>query len=271
MKAKKRDLRGGYITIALFALAATLLLFSTVGSSRAALTYFSETYAAQVEMYEIGVSLLENGYPVSWRDYTGQNDVWTTETGYLLGSMLDQTNGKLLLDHTYNEPLSVQNSGRQSGIDEYVRVSIYRYWVDANGKKLTNLDPSLIDLHILCEQTGYSNGWVMDEKASTDERTVLYYRPVLRLGEESRQFADTLTIRQSDGMLGGMRATVTTTTTKDPVTGQTIYTTTYTYDGLKFVLRADVDAVQTHNAADAIRSAWGIDMNEFGIVPDPNG
>lgn len=38
-------------------------------------------------------------------------------------------------------------------------------------------------------------------------------------------------------------------------------TTTYEYDGAQFVLEATVDAVQTHNAKDAIKSAWGVDVN----------
>ena len=33
--------------------------------------------------------------------------------------------------------------------------------------------------------------------------------------------------------------------------------TDYEYDGLRFVIEAEVDAVQTHNGADAMRSAWG--------------
>ena len=35
-----------------------LLIGSTVGSTRAALTYYSENYSAQIEMQNIGVSLL---------------------------------------------------------------------------------------------------------------------------------------------------------------------------------------------------------------------
>ena len=35
----------------------------------------------------------------------------------------------------------------------------------------------------------------------------------------------------------------------------------YTYNGYTFTLDAEVDAVQTHNAKDAIKSAWGIDVN----------
>ena len=40
----------------------------------------------------------------------------------------------------------------------------------------------------------------------------------------------------------------------------TTITTTYEYDGAQFVLEASVDAVQTHNAQSAIKSAWGVDV-----------
>ena len=35
----------------------------------------------------------------------------------------------------------------------------------------------------------------------------------------------------------------------------------YDYSGYSFTLDAEVDAVQTHNAQDAIKSAWGVDVN----------
>ena len=46
--------------------AALLLVGSTVGSTRAALTYYSENYSAQMNMQSIGVSLLENDKVVSF-------------------------------------------------------------------------------------------------------------------------------------------------------------------------------------------------------------
>ena len=33
------------------------------------------------------------------------------------------------------------------------------------------------------------------------------------------------------------------------------------YDGYSFQVEAEVDAVQTHNAQDAIKSAWGVDVD----------
>lgn len=55
--------------------AALLLVGSTVGSTRAALTYYSENYSAQMNMQSIGVSLLENDKVVSSRDYVSNNEM----------------------------------------------------------------------------------------------------------------------------------------------------------------------------------------------------
>ena len=54
-------------TAVMFVAAMALLLFGSVEGTRAALTYYSETYASRVQMYDIGVSLLENGERVSWK------------------------------------------------------------------------------------------------------------------------------------------------------------------------------------------------------------
>ena len=78
MKAKAKKRSRGYGTILLFALAATLLIFSTAGSSRAALTYFSSTYGAQVELQDIGITLEENDAPVDTRNYLNNNK-WATD------------------------------------------------------------------------------------------------------------------------------------------------------------------------------------------------
>lgn len=248
--------RGGFVTIALFALAATLLTFSVVGSSQAALTYFSQTYGAEVSMQDIGVTLMENGADVSKRDYTGSDDVWDTDQGELVGKMLTGPNGEkeeLRLGHQYKEELAVTNSGK---IDEYVRVKIYRYWEDAQGNKRTDLDPGYIDLHLVNEDS-----WYQDQSAgsTTKERTVLYYRTILKQGDTTPLFADTLEIEDE-----GIQAEVTKSTSTD-ANGNTVITTEYDYNGLKFVLKVDVDAVQTHNAASAIKSAWGVDMSAMGM------
>jgi hypothetical protein len=234
------------MTWGLFALAVVLLLGSSVGGARAALTYYSETYSSRLQMYDIGVTLNENGNAVSWRDYDADsNGTWSQSSGVLLADMLGEDEN-VVLGKAYPEAISVTNSGT---IDEYVRVSLYAYWLDRDGNKMQELSPALIELHLLCDQTGYDNGWLLDEAATTTERTVLYYRSILSAGETSVPLSDTLTV---DGLVASK--VTQETKTED---GYTTIVTTYDYDGVQFQLEARVDAVQTHNAADAIWSAWG--------------
>lgn len=117
----RRNSRGKKTTYVLLALAMVLLLGSALGSTRAALAYYSENYSAEITVNQIGVSLLENGNVVSSRNY--ENDKWNETSGELLQNMLGE-NEKLKLGKKYDETLSVANSGT---IDQYVRVRIYKY------------------------------------------------------------------------------------------------------------------------------------------------
>ena len=66
------------LTYLMLAVSFLLLLGSAVGSTRAALTYYSENYVAEITVSQIGVSLLENGALVSSRDY--QKNEWKVST-----------------------------------------------------------------------------------------------------------------------------------------------------------------------------------------------
>ena len=138
MKKVKEFLKSPAVNITIFVLAVVLLLFSSVGGTRAALTYVSEYYSTRVQMYDIGVTLEENGKAVSKRDYNSKsNGSWDEETGELLTNMLGNDED-LKIGKTYQEELTVKNSGT---IDQYVRVSIYRYWLDKDGNKMQELSP----------------------------------------------------------------------------------------------------------------------------------
>ena len=229
-------------TMGAFALAVGLLASSSVGGARAALTYYSETYTSRVQMYDIGVTLLENDKEISWRNYDSRKDngSWLEEKGVLLENMVPEGE-KFKIGVWYPEELKVMNSGT---INQYVRVSLYKYWLDENGEKVQTLTPDLIDLELQTD-----NGWMIDEESSTDERTILYYNRVLETGETSPAFAGWLKIDQS------VTAKVTQTTEKTANGSKII--TTYDYDGVQFCIEATVDAVQEHNVEDAVWSAWG--------------
>lgn len=245
MKRRRKASHGMKSTWILLALAAVLLAASAIGSARAALTYYSENYTAEITINQIGVSLLENGEIVSSRDYDG--DEWVETSGALLQDMLGE-NEKLALGKRYEEKLSVKNSG---SIDQYVRVRIYKYWTK-NGSEVkeTSLSPDLIKLKLVNE-----GQWINpNPEAQNQECTELYYKGILPTGETTIDFADGITI---DGQLA--------TEAEIRQEGNTI-TTTYKYDGVEFHLDVEVDAVQTHNAQDAIWSAWGVDAAALGIL-----
>lgn len=139
-------------TMGAFALAVGLLASSSVGGARAALTYYSETYTSRVQMYDIGVTLLENDKEISWRNYDSRKDngSWLEEKGVLLENMVPEGE-KFKIGVWYPEELKVMNSGT---INQYVRVSLYKYWLDENGEKVQTLTPDLIDLELQTDNAG---------------------------------------------------------------------------------------------------------------------
>ena len=240
MKKKKFPFR--VTTAVLLSASAVLLIGSTVGSTRAALTYYSENYGAEVTVSNIGVSLLENGETVSRRDYDS-NGEWNETSGALLADLQEET---IVPGKAYDEALAVSNSG---SIDSYVRVILNKSWTDSEGSTDPNLSPDLIDLNLLTD-----NGWIIDEDASTAERTILYYTNILPAGETTPALSDTVRIDPA----------VADKVTEEVATDKNGYKTitfTYAYDGYTFELEAEVNAVQTHNAQDAIKSAWGVDVD----------
>ncbi|MDD3218029.1 MAG: hypothetical protein PHC41_03695 [Lachnospiraceae bacterium] len=222
----------------LLILAAILLLASTVGSTRAALTYYSESYSAQLNMSNIGVSLVENGEIVSSRNYT-EDGVWDeTGTKELLSKMVKE-NEKFQIGKKYEERISVRNTG---SIAAFVRVTLTKSWTNDEMKDIT-MSPDLILLNLLSQ-----NGWVVDTDASTKERTVLYYTNALEAGSETPPISDTFQIDPEVAKKW-----------KKAENGNTI-SYVYEYNGYVCKLEAEVDAVQTHNGGEAIKSAWGVDV-----------
>lgn len=245
---KKNIFASKAVTAGLVVAAIAAFGISGVTGARAALTYFSENYTSQAQMYDIGVSLMEKSGDakeftnVAHRDYTGEA-TWDEGSVTLLEG-LDKT---IVPGRTYNEALAVQNTG---SIDQYVRVTIRKYWIDDKGNKTQELDPSMIELHLLD-----ANGWTIDKDASTKERTVLYYNDLLEDGEMTTPLSDTIRID------GSVATKVTETTVKEG--NYTTITTTYDYDDYGFVLEAKAEAIQSHNADQAAISAWGENKGNF--------
>lgn len=233
----RKILRSPVTTVVLFVIAAGLLLTATIGGTRAALNIISKDWVAEIQLDSIAVALTEsneaegaNPKVVAWNRPLNDNE---KVTGRLLTNLIPEGE-EFKLETVYPEYLGAANIG---AIPEYIRVSVLKYWVK-DGKKAVDLDPSLIDLHYVTD-----TGWTIDEDASTDERTVLYYKvgPV-EPGQQvnTPPLTDTLKI------------------SKKAAKGD--YVGAYPY------IQAFVDGVQNHNAAKAITSAWG--HNFLGIAEE---
>ena len=218
-------------TLLMFIAAIAMMIVSTVGITRAAMTE-TETYDSQIDMKNIGVILQENGLEVE-----GDN---------LLFEFVRGDYGKFKIGVTYPEVITVQNSG---DIDEYVRVIVKKYWVDdGTGKKNNELDPKYIELVI------NDKDWIKDENASTAEREVYYYKKILKPA------TDTAEAEVSTPLITNLKINTEVKQIVDITTGEDGKPYgTYAYNGKWFGLDVEVDAVQTHHAKDAIKSAWGVD------------
>ncbi len=213
--------------IVLLAAAAVLLIISTVGTTQAAITYYSEDYVADVDVPNVGVALLENGKEV------------TT----IMGDIKDFTLGE-----TYPEILTAKNTGNSEG---YIRVIVKKHWKNAKGEKDVTLSPTYIELGLV------EGDWIIDKNATTAERTILYYKKPVAAGAETTQFTKDLRIDEA----------FETTVKKDTVKTETIDGVTYTnitythpFDGYTFNIDVEADVVQTFEGVKAIKSEWGVDV-----------
>ena len=230
--------------LALFAIVLGLLTVTTVSGARSSLIK-SKDYEYQFEMYHIGITLLENEKEVGWRNFQlnkdgTQGDWVVNEERPLLSHVEPFVVGK-----TYPEILTVKNSGK---IDEYVRVKVYKYWKSADGRKDVTKDPDNI---VLTYQT--NNGWIMDSEineSSSKERKVMYFTNILKTGEETPAFVTEFKVNNM----------IVTPVKKVDANDSKRIIYEYEYDGAICCLEVEADAVQTHNADQAIKSAWGKDV-----------
>lgn len=179
------------------------------------------------ELDGISVQLLENGDPVGGD-----------------GVLKDLKTINVKPGMTYQENISVRNNGTAP---EFVRLVVRKYWTEG-GKTVKDkeLTPALIEL-------GLSTGWTENESEGTDEMSVYYCENQLATGDTS-QAIETVRV---DGSVLTNKENITVSEKKG--TDKTVYIYTYKYDGYALNIEAEAQAVQTHNANDAIKSIWGVD------------
>ena len=128
---REREKAGKFLPARFLVPAALLLALSTLGSSRAALSYYSENYQARMELYHLGTALIENGEEVSFWTYDEETGEWEGKSpGKLLEGLEEE--GSLIPGKEYQEELRVKNTG---SVDAYVRVILYRSFRDGLGDR----------------------------------------------------------------------------------------------------------------------------------------
>ncbi len=228
----------------LIVLAAGIILVgaSSVGATRAAKVYQSNTETADFSTASLSVDLQEK-----------QGEKYVSVDGK---DTLKFTNlsSDFHIGEKYDENVRVVNNSTGE-YDEYVRVTVKKSWVDSDGKKITKLDPDLIKFSV-------ADGWFEDVSNNTSDKTkeksVFYYKRPIVYGDGNA--VDFLTNVKIDNDLLKYASTITTKEEGE----YTIIENKYKYNDYSFNVEIKVDAVQTHNAKDAILGAWGIDAEVSG-------
>lgn len=265
----KKLSRSPVVTGLMFMLAVVLLFAGTVGGTQAALQVYSSDYLSAFDLDHIGVTLLENNIPVAYRNYGTTAAAGFTDDldGDLVMNSLG-TDSELKIGKDYDFEIKARNTGT---IDQYVRVTIYKSWVippsstgpkgwfhGENSTKIRDDQYDLDNIELFYKNNGAelaynTTNWIKDpdKNSDTPERDIYYYKGTLIPEEETEALLTTLRISP--------KVAVTPVVT---TVGNTTYYT-YAYDGLAFVVKAEVDAIQTHNYEKAIRSAWGLADNSI--------
>ena len=224
-------------------IAGLILLIAGVSSfalSASGLLFESE-YKAEFYMNHLQIHLTENGKDVCGGKNTldGKSKTVGTLAGYL--------NGNIEPGKAYREEIAARN---KQDIPVYARITVRKYWLKKDGKtKATDLSPDMIKLTYEGEEYNTS-AWKENPDERTSESRTYYYLSQIPASGDSEQLFNRLSI--DSAVLDDVTEN---STEKD---GVTTYTYTYKYDGYTFMIEADVQAIQTHNANDAIKSQWGI-------------
>lgn len=235
----KTIIRSSVTTIVLFVAAAALIIAGSIGAAQGAPRIQSEYYGAEAILTHIHVQLTEryekDATPIPRE---GKDD--------LLKNLLSDGE-KFEIGKEYDYFLAARNDDLENhdGIPEYVRVTVTKYWVDENGNKDPNLNPEYIHLNFV-----ETEGWRIDTRYDSPETTVLYYDKYGKEGSIVNQNMDT-------GYFTDKLSIDSKVLTEKKI--DEFGNATYTYKDKEFVIKAVVDAVQTHNEEQAIKGVWGPD------------
>lgn len=229
------------VVIAIVALLATNMAQASLDDSSAAR---SDDYTADMSLSSLSVALKENNATVAaTKEENAKEGTVTADYTNLLAG-INGGNPINAFGKKYDYSLAAQNDGSQ---DEYVRVVVNRFWKKADDSKATTLSPEFIGLQfdeanwIVAgpEQTGVSEQYILYSKNPIEAGSSLPFLTHVSIDPAILDAGDIVPVKDVSG---------------DYVTKE------YDYADYKMAIDVEVSAVQTHNGADAIKSAWGVDV-----------
>ena len=213
---------------------AAVLLFAagTVLAATDSPDILGNDYNAEIDMADVDIKLLENG-----------GDPVMFESEPALGEVPE---GKIQPGRVYNEKLQARNTGKY---DAVVRMIVKTYWRNAGMRRDPKMDLELIELTY--GNKAYNDAvWTLNDEETTAESKTYYLKKILGAGETSEPLVDRL--RLNNKVLEEKNVKT------EQKGNKTVYTYEYKYNSYILCLEADCQALQTHNANEAIVSAWGV-------------
>ena len=213
------------ITYIALAVSFLTLLFTgmQMSASKAELNPLEESVIGEFEVAHLKVNISENG------SITNQ-------------SILTDLGESVEPGKSYREELAAVNS---TDMEEYVRVIVRKYWMNANGEKQADLDPSLIVLSY--NEAEYNqDAWIRNDKECTAEKEVYYLRRALG------GYASSASLFREFHIDSSIMQKYHTETSGNTVTQ------VYSYDNCSFIVEVEVQSVQASHAQEAITSVWGV-------------
>ena len=190
------------------------------------------TKAINVDM-SINLEIIENGENIS------EEQILTNITS------------NFKIGQKYTEEISVMNT---KGIDAYIRLVIWKSWVDENGSEDESLDPTLIEFDFVD-----TDSWIItDYVSSGEQRIIAYYRYPLYVGETAEPLIESFSVNSD------------IQNAYDMINNNGNITIENKYSNCSFVIDVEADGVQTHNAEGAMDQHWGINatISSDGVITD---
>lgn len=246
-------------TLALLAAAVVLLGGSGFTGTRAALNVIGPNYDATIATNAIDVAITEQ--------VGGKGDVTTIDktTKDKPGELTLTADTDLAIGKVYADNVAVKN---MTGTPEFVRVIVRKYWTKDGVEKteLTQkLAPEWIELNV-----ADSSKWIVKDSATKNNEYSVYYLKNALAANASEVLFDGFRINEkvkTEGkkiMINGEGDYATDEAAKAAAKPGDVITYSYTYDGCTFNVEVEAQSVQTHNAADAIKSVWGVTATVSG-------